>query len=104
MEWGESPEATARRELFEETGLSAELGPILGIYSSWYTAEESVLGTPGQHLGVVYSGHSLHGTLRMYFDDGTTDRAEWFTLKEARALPLGRLGSFLLDLAEQSQG
>jgi 8-oxo-dGTP diphosphatase len=100
MEWGESPEETARRELFEETGMSADLGPILGIYSSWYTAEESVLGTPGQHVGVVYSGHGLNGTLRLHFDDGTTDRAEWFTLAEARALPLGRLGSFLLDLAE----
>ena len=90
------------RELFEETGLSAELGPILGVYSSWYTAEESALGTPGQHVGVVYSGHSLHGTLRLHFDDGTTVRAEWFTVKEARALALGWLGSFLLDLAEHA--
>ena len=77
-----------RRELFEETGLSADLGPILGIYSSWYTAEESVLGTPGQHLGVVYSGHSLSRSLRSHFDEGTTDRAEWFTLKE-RGSPAG---------------
>ena len=102
MEWGESPEATACRELFEETGLSAELGPILGIYSSWYTAEESVLGTPGQHVGVIYSAHTLRGTLRRHFADGTTDRADWFTPQEARALPLGRLGSFLLDLAEHA--
>ena len=102
LEWGESPEATARRELLEETGLSAELGPILAIYSSWYTAEESALGTPGQHVGVVYSAQSLTGALRSQFDQGTTDRAQWFTLEEARALPLGRLGRFLLDLAERA--
>ena len=33
-------------------------------------------------MGVVYSSYNLHGTLRLHFDDGTTDRAEWFTLKE----------------------
>ena len=103
MEWGESPEATAVRELFEETGLSADLGPVLGVYSRWYSAEESVLGTPGQHMGVVYAGHRPRGALRTEFDDGTTDRAAWFTLEEARDLPLVPLGQFLLGLAEEAR-
>lgn len=103
MQWGESAEGTATRELYEETGLSADLGPVVGDYSSWYSAEESVLGTPGQHVGVVYGGQAAGGALRTRFDDGTTDRAAWFTLEEARDLPLVPLGQFLLDLAEQAR-
>ena len=34
IEWGESPEDTAKRELFEETGITAEELSLIGIYSS----------------------------------------------------------------------
>jgi ADP-ribose pyrophosphatase YjhB (NUDIX family) len=33
MEWGEDPLETAEREMQEETGLSAELGRVLGVFS-----------------------------------------------------------------------
>lgn len=47
VEWGETVEAAAVRELAEESGLVAELGSVLGMYSRWYTAEEAFLGVPG---------------------------------------------------------
>lgn len=34
MEWGESPEDTARRELVEETGIRADALSLVGVYSS----------------------------------------------------------------------
>lgn len=42
MEWGESPEAAAARELEEETGFHATIGPVPGVFSRWFTAQESV--------------------------------------------------------------
>ena len=39
MEWGEQAIDTATRELFEETGLSADIGPLIGTTSEWIEAE-----------------------------------------------------------------
>lgn len=101
VEWGESAERAAVRELAEETGLAAELGPVLGIYSRWYSAQEAFRGEPGHHFGVVFSSASVTGELRTSFDeDDSTDLAGWFSLSEMRGLPLVPLGSFVLDLIE----
>lgn len=35
MEWGESPSETALRELAEETGLTAKVGSVAGVFSRW---------------------------------------------------------------------
>lgn len=99
VEWGESAEWTAERELAEETGMSAHLGPVLGVYSRWYTAEESFRGEPGHHFGVVFSSRSVSGDLRTDFSgDDTTDMAGWFSLPEMRELPLVPLAEFVLRL------
>lgn len=101
IEWGESAELAATRELAEETGLSADLGPVLGIYSRWYTADESVRGEPGHHFGVVFSSTSVSGDLRTNFDDdGSTMAAGWFSLVEMSELPLVPLAEFTLSLIE----
>lgn len=96
MEWGESPVATAARELEEETGLSAAIGPVIGVSSRWFTAQESVRGEAGHAIGIVYEAHDIAGQIRVDFEEGTTGAATWFALDEIRTLP--RVSNFVLGL------
>jgi 8-oxo-dGTP diphosphatase len=98
MEWGESPTATAVRELEEETGLSATIGPVLGVFSRWFTARESVRGEAGHVIGIVFRAHDITGRVRVDFDEGTTDGARWCTIDEIHALPRVELVDFVLGL------
>jgi 8-oxo-dGTP diphosphatase len=98
MEWGETAEQTAVRELHEETGLTATIGAVVGVFSRWYLAHESVRGKAGHVIGVVFQGDDVTGELRTQFDEGTTDAAAWFSLDEARSLPRVELVDFVLTL------
>ncbi len=98
MEWGESPVATAVRELEEETGLTATIGPVLGVFSRWYTAAESARCEAGHVVGIVYAAQDIAGRIRADFDGGTTDAAGWFTIAEVNALPRVELLDFVLAL------
>jgi 8-oxo-dGTP diphosphatase len=98
MKWGESPEQTAHRELAEETGLAASLGPVLGVFSHWFTDQESFRGEAGHVVGIVYEATDLNGRLRTEFDAGTTDDARWIAVDDIRRLPHVELVDFVLDL------
>jgi 8-oxo-dGTP diphosphatase len=100
MEWGESPDQTAHCELAEETGLTAGLGPVLGVFSRWYTDQESARGEAGHVVGIVYEATDLTGRLRTTFDDGTTDDARWFAVEDVRGLSHVELVDFVLDLID----
>jgi len=99
MEWGEHPAATGLRELTEETGLHGRMGPVLGVFSRWFEAEESFRGEPGHVVGIVFEATDLTGDLRTAFDDGTTTSgAAWFSLDEVQALDRVELVDFVLGL------
>lgn len=99
MEWGESPADTGRRELEEETGLSGTVGTVLGVFSRWYTSEESWRGEAGQAVGIVVEASALVGELRTEFaENGTTDAVRWFTLDEVRSLDCVELVHFVLTV------
>lgn len=88
LEPGEHPETAARREVEEETGYVVELDGILGVDSDVIPAAKRLqvgASTPLQALRIVYRAHIVGGELRDE-TDGSTDRAEWFTLDEVRAL------------------
>jgi ADP-ribose pyrophosphatase YjhB (NUDIX family) len=74
MEWGESQHETAARELEEETGLCATLGPVLGVFSRWYTDQESVRGEAGHVVGIVYEATNVTGQLRNLLRRGNHGR------------------------------
>jgi ADP-ribose pyrophosphatase YjhB (NUDIX family) len=99
MEWRESPRETAHRELLEETGLTATLGGVAGVFSRWFTAEESVRGSSGHFVGIVLHAAGPRGRLRTEFvADDTTDGVGWFTPRDVRSLPHVELVDFALEL------
>jgi 8-oxo-dGTP diphosphatase len=98
MDWGESARETAHRELLEETGLTATLGDVAGVFSRWFTAQESARGEAGHLVCIIFHATALSGDLREHFDDDTTDGVRWFDLDEIVASPHVELVDFVLEL------
>jgi ADP-ribose pyrophosphatase YjhB (NUDIX family) len=86
VQHGEDPEGSLRREITEESGLTIVPGPLLDVLSDVRTIPD---GTSLHTVRLIYEVTSWHGSLRPEVD-GTTDAVAWFTLEEARELPLAR--------------
>ena len=69
VDWGETVDAGALRETWEETGLTVELGELVGVYS--YAGVPVVI--------VVYEAVVTGGTLTLCHEN---DRLEWVTPAE----------------------
>ena len=81
MEWGEQAHETALRELEEETGLSADIGPLLGAQSEWFFERTSERGQRGLAIRLIFQAQNCAGELKTDFkDDDTTVGAAWFSI------------------------
>jgi ADP-ribose pyrophosphatase YjhB (NUDIX family) len=86
VQHGESPPDSLRREIQEESGLTVELGPLLGVLSDVRNLPD---GTSLHTVRLIYRVLSWKGTLRPEVD-GTTDDVRWVTKEELPTLPLAR--------------
>ena len=90
LDFGESPEAGAVREVEEETGLVATITGHPTIHSDsgiWHRRSGDVRY---HHVRFVYPMEIVGGEERLEVD-GSTDAFGWFSREEAAGLPLGDL-------------
>ncbi len=101
LEAGEDPAQAVRREVREETGFRVVVDELLGIHSRVIPAEARLAdGATGplHALRIVYRARVVGGRLR-FEKDGSTDRAEWFTLAATRKLRRVQLVDVALRMA-----
>ena len=97
LNFGEDPAVAAVRELAEETGLDGTVEGLEFVHSA--SGAESVRGGPWHAIRIVYRVRVTGGTLRDEHDE-SSDRAEWFSLADARRLPLVDLARAALQHLE----
>ncbi len=78
MELGETAEQTARRELLEETNLTARDLELLGVFSGPELYFKYPNGDEVYNVSVVYLAHGMEGRLKM--KDGEHSDAKYFDL------------------------
>ncbi|WP_205761265.1 NUDIX hydrolase [Arthrobacter mobilis] len=86
LELGEDAAAGAVREIYEETGYTANLSRLLGVDSKHIPAEHRLRGTRPLHaLRVIYEASITGGELTHELN-GSTDEARWVPLDEVPSL------------------
>jgi len=99
LEAGEDPEHAVRREVREETGYRVKVNELLGIHSRVIPAGRRLTSAlaPLHTLRIVYRATITGGALRNE-KDGSTDRADWFTLTQTSGLQRVRLVDIALRM------
>ena len=87
LEDGEDPRDAVVREIFEETGLTAKAGRLLGVDSRVMVREDVEEGqTPELHtIRIVYRASVQDGPL-VHEIDGSSDEARWVPIREIKSL------------------
>ncbi|MCP3989414.1 MAG: NUDIX domain-containing protein [Actinomycetia bacterium] len=95
VEWGEHPEDSLHRELYEETGLKGSIGEQLGIDSAVHEPSE-FNGFATLHIVRIIYRMAAEGTPQVIEIDGSSADAAW--------LPLSNIGDLpTVDLVSQGQ-
>lgn len=107
IDHGEDPRDALRREVYEETGLQVEPGRVVDVHATHFVGARAD--------GVVEDYHGIHLIFDAHLDpasqdvephvveeDGSTARAAWVELGEARRLDLLSAARHALDLAEEA--
>ena len=87
VEFGEHPEAAARRELQEETGLVGVTAGLLAVDSVHRPARKGEHDVAYHAIRIVYRTTIVGGVLA-HEADGSTDKAAWCTRAELATMPL----------------
>lgn len=90
IEAGEDPHDAAVREIWEETGYHASIDQLLGVDSIIVNGRNKrrkgrPAEAPLQNVRIVYLSSVVGGELRAE-ENGTTDEARWFDLREVKSL------------------
>lgn len=87
IESGEAPEVAAQREVFEETGLEARIGKLVGVDSRVFSREDVPEGVPPElhTIRIIYRATVNDGPL-VNEKDGSSDEARWVPLAELKNL------------------
>ncbi len=85
----ETPQACARRELYEETGLEAELTGLLAVRSFTVAAEDRIDENRRDaaliSVQIMFTGRRTGGALRAEAE-GSTDDVQWIALSDLPGL------------------
>ncbi len=97
VEFGEHPDNAVIREVLEETGLKISLHGVLTVNSELFHFTDARMHA----IRLIYRVNVEGGTLR-FEQHGTTDTCEWFTLEDARRLPLVSLAKLGMRLVKDA--
>ena len=97
IEWGETPAEALVREVYEETGLQATPGSVLGVYSTVFERTVERPLDPLHFMSVVHEMTVAGGEV-IHEVEGSTDLAAWVPLSDVDDEPLVGLARFGLDL------
>lgn len=109
IDHGEHPREALRREIHEETGLFAEPGRILDVYSTHFTGARPDGVVEDYHgIGLIFEAELLPQSVgvdpHVVEVDGSTDLAAWVPLATASGLSLSGAARHALTLVTPPEG